>query len=184
MPRRIFVFDPPDRFIADAIGEPGERVFYLQAVREGRVVSVVLEKVQVAALAERLGQLLDELRRHGLDVPEITVLGGDRGAKLQEPIAEAFRVGTMTIAWDGETGRLTIEAREGRDEDEEEPAEVSDDDPAGPDLLRVRMAPAEALTFAERASAVVAAGRPPCPLCGMPLNPAGHLCPRRNGHLN
>ena len=61
MPRRLFLFDPPERFVAGTVGQPGSRTFYLQARRAGQVVSVVLEKVQVAVLAERLGVLLDEL---------------------------------------------------------------------------------------------------------------------------
>ena len=59
MPRRRYIFDPPDRFVAGTIGEPGDRTFFLQAREGSRVVSVVLEKVQVAVLAERLGALLD-----------------------------------------------------------------------------------------------------------------------------
>ena len=69
MPRRLFVFDPPDRFVAGTVGQPGSRTFYLQARRGGQVVSVVLEKVQVAVLAERLGVLLDELETRGITPP-------------------------------------------------------------------------------------------------------------------
>ena len=65
MPRRRFIFDPPERFVAGTVGEPGDRTFFLQARDGGRVVSVVLEKVQVAVLAERLGDLLDELDSAG-----------------------------------------------------------------------------------------------------------------------
>ena len=66
MPRRRYIFDPPDRFVAGTIGEPGDRTFFLQAREGGRVVSVALEKVQVAVLAERLGALLDELDLRGI----------------------------------------------------------------------------------------------------------------------
>ncbi|HEY8988345.1 MAG TPA: DUF3090 family protein, partial [Candidatus Limnocylindrales bacterium] len=66
MSRRMFVFDPPDRFIAGTVGQPGSRTFFLQARRAGQVVSVILEKVQVAVLAERLGVLLDELEARGI----------------------------------------------------------------------------------------------------------------------
>lgn len=185
MTRRIFIFDPPDRFVAGAIGAPGRRTFYLQARAGERIVSVSLEKVQVAVLAERLGRLLEELERRGLaEFPPEDRGEGERPAPLDEPLNEAFRAGTLTLGWDPEDERILIEARALRPEDEaedEEPADWRDDDPTGPDVFRVRITPAAARGFVEVAAAVVAAGRPPCPLCGAPLDPTGHLCPRRNG---
>jgi hypothetical protein len=124
MPRRRYLFDPPDRCVAGTVGDPGDRTFFLQARDGPRVVSVVLEKVQVAVLADRLGELLAEL----------------------------------------------------------DPDEDDDEDEDGPDLLRVRITAEAARGFVMRATRVVAAGRPPCPLCGAPLDPTGHICPRRNGH--
>ncbi len=183
MPRRIFVFDPPDRFVAGTVGQPGQRTFYLQARKAGSTVSVVLEKVQVAALADRLGVLLEELRRRGLAIPTEAPAAGDDAAPLDEPLTDDFRAGTLSIAWDTRTEELIVEARavtEG-DEDVEEVEAVEDDDPDGPDLLRVRLTPTAALGFIRRAERLVAAGRPPCPWCGQPLDPQGHFCPRRNG---
>jgi uncharacterized repeat protein (TIGR03847 family) len=198
MPRRRYIFDPPDRFVAGAIGEPGDRAFFLQAREGRRVVSVALEKVQVAVLTERLGALLEELGRRG--VPEVEaesepgeavepdpVMGladaGDDVGILDEPLNEAFRAGSLTLGWDGGAGRVLVEAR-AQDEDGEaiDPDDDDDEDEDGPDLLRVRMTAAAARGFVERAARVVAAGRPPCPLCGAPLDPLGHICPRRNGH--
>jgi uncharacterized repeat protein (TIGR03847 family) len=219
MTRRLFVFDPPDRFVAGTIGAPGNRTFFIQARRAGQLVSVVLEKVQVAVLAERLGVLLDELETRGIspstsDAPEDP-------APLEEPINDAFRATTLTLGWDGDAERILVEARADGDEDEDEldadeaeedeeeeeedgetidlssieglvgsPAGellaafegVDEDDEDGPDTLRVRLSPAEARSFVNRALTVVAAGRLPCPLCGQPLDPQGHICPRRNGH--
>lgn len=183
MARRIFIFDPPDRFVAGAIGAPGRRTFYLQARAGERIVSVALEKVQVAVLAERLGRLLEELERRGLaEVPPEGRTGPARPPSLDEPLNEAFRAGTLTLGWDPEDERILIEARAPRPEDAaEEPTDWRDDDPTGPDVFRVRITPAAARGFVKEAEAVVAAGRPPCPLCGAPLDPTGHLCPRRNG---
>jgi uncharacterized repeat protein (TIGR03847 family) len=195
MPRRRYIFDPPDRFVAGTIGEPGERAFFLQAREGGRVVSVALEKVQVAVLAERLGALLEELGRRGIaeveadpeedaGTPIVAGNGDDTDvAPLDEPLNEAFRAGSLTLGWDGGAGRVLVEAR-AVDEDGEaiDPDEDDDEDDDGPDLLRVRMTAAAARGFVARAERVVAAGRPPCPLCGAPLDPQGHICPRRNGH--
>ena len=183
MPRRIFSFNEPERFIAGTIGEPGGRTFFLQARDGRRVVSVVLEKAQVAVLAERLGALLDELGRRGIELPPAGEVGQDV-EPLDEPLVEAFRAGTLTLTWDGDRERIIVEAREMVEGEEAEPVEVADDDDEGPDLIRVVMRPAAARGFADRAIAIVEAGRPPCPLCGRPLDPQGHICPRRSGYLN
>jgi uncharacterized repeat protein (TIGR03847 family) len=220
MPRRLFHFDPPDRFVAGTIGQPGNRTFFLQARRAGQIVSVVLEKVQVAVLAERLGVLLDELEARGIALPTEVVIADT--APLDEPINESFRATTLTLGWDGDTEQILVEARaEDEDEDDESedggdeadddtaededdpeiidlseveglagsPAgellaafEGVDDDAEGPDTLRVRLSVEGARAFVNRAVEVVAAGRLPCPLCGQPLDPQGHICPRRNGH--
>ena len=189
MPRRRYIFDPPDRFVAGTIGEPGDRTFFLQAREGGRVVSIVLEKVQVAVLAERLGALLDELDLRGIaaadDAPVVpaTTAGALDDEPLDEPLNEAFRAGSLTLGWDGSAERVLVEAR-AQDEDGEaiDPDEDDEEDEEGPDLLRVRMTASAARSFVARAANVVAAGRPPCPLCGAPLDPQGHICPRRNGH--
>jgi uncharacterized repeat protein (TIGR03847 family) len=180
MPRRLFVFDPPDRFATGTVGQPGQRTFFLQARDGHRVISVSLEKTQVAVLAERLGQLLVELDRVGV-VPDPPVPIEPDEQPLDEPINEAFRATTLTLGWDGEAERILIEARAPAEGDDEGEVEVDDDDEDGPDLLRVRLTAGAARTFVERAFRVIRAGRPPCPLCGQPLEATGHICPRRNG---
>src|SRR5258708_22727804 len=109
MPRRLFNFDPPDRFVAGTIGQPGNRTFFLQARRAGQIVSVVLEKVQVAVLAERLGVLLDELEARGVAQPTEAVVADS--SPLDEPIDETFRATTLTLGWDGDTEPILVEAR-------------------------------------------------------------------------
>ncbi len=182
MPRQIYVFDEPDRFLAGAIGEPGQRQFYLQVRKGAILVTVALEKAQVAVLAERIAALVGEIRRQGLEGPARRSPTAAEAGGLSTPVRELFRVGTMTLSWDGDERRLTVEARAQLPDDSDE-LEVPDDDEDGPDLIRVRMDSTAAERFAEAALGVVASGRPPCPLCQMPLNPEGHICPRRNGHL-
>ena len=187
MPGRRYLFDRPDRFAAGTIGEPGNRTFFLQARDGGRIVSVSLEKVQVAALAQRLDEIIDELVRQGVaEAIDESALPRDTGP-LDEPLNEAFRATTLTLGWDGSRDRLLVEARTGGEDEEEEVGEeaapavaAAEDEDA--DLLRVHLTPLEARTFVERAVRVLGGGRPPCPLCGQPLDPQGHLCPRRNGH--
>ena len=182
MARQLFVFDPPDRFVAGTVGQPGDRTFYLQASGGGRTVSVALEKVQVQVLAERLGELLDEVRRRGVgEVPTVVPRDLEDTAPLEAPVEEEFRVSTMGLAWDGEDARVVVEALAPSEDEEAEVEPLSDAD-EGPDALRVRITAEAAQAFITRAQRVVAAGRPPCPLCSLPLDPEGHICPRQNGH--
>ncbi len=182
MPRQLFVFDPPDRFVAGTVGQPGDRTFYLQASGGGRTVSVALEKVQVQVLAERLGELLEEVRRRGVgEVPVVVPRELEDTAPLDAPVEEEFRVGTMGLAWDGESSRVVVEALAPSEDEQAEVEPLSDAD-EGPDVLRVRITAEAAQAFITRAQRVVAAGRPPCPLCSLPLDPEGHICPRQNGH--
>jgi uncharacterized repeat protein (TIGR03847 family) len=93
---------------------------------------------------------------------------------------EDFRVGAIALAWDGDSERVIIEAQELSDEPIEPLTEELPED--GPAIMRVTITAAAARAFAKRAMQLVTAGRPPCPLCGLPLDTSGHICPRQNGH--
>ena len=131
---------------------------------------MALEKGQVALLADRVNELLD---RVGDDDDH---LEPDEGP-LESPVTEEFRVGVLALGYDEEREVVLIEAQAVGEEVLIEAGEVE-----GPDLLRVLLTPAQARSFAARALAVVAAGRPPCPFCSLPLDPSGHICPRANGY--
>ena len=169
-------YDPPQRFVAGTVGEPGQRTFFLQAADSGRVTSVAVEKQQVQLLAERVNAMLDEMMRARGGDPEIPALAmEDRidQAPLETPIEEDFRAGTMTLAWDDDTRRVIIEVF-ALDEEAEEGA-------TGDEAMVVVLTPADARAFCARATQIVAAGRPSCEFCGEPMDPSGHLCPRMNG---
>jgi uncharacterized repeat protein (TIGR03847 family) len=187
-------FDEPERFVAGTVGEPGQRTFFLQARDGARVTTVALEKQQVSVLAERVEMLLDEaLRRSGGDVaiPAVAPVDSRDGDPLEQPIVEEFRVGTITLSWDADAGLVVIElfpvseeaVVEFEDEAEQaaETTEVEVEIDAN-EVLIVTMRPSYARSFVQRAMSVVAAGRPPCPFCGNPLDAEGHLCPRANGY--
>jgi uncharacterized repeat protein (TIGR03847 family) len=177
--RQLHLFDRPARFIAGTVGEPGDRTFYLQAVDGPRVVSVSLEKQQVVMLADRIEQLLEQvIVRTG----NALAAAEDDNDALEQPIDEEFRVAAMGLKWDGDAGLVVIEAQapvESLDEAEDSLLEDVED---GPDALRVLIEPPVARAFVVRARKIVSAGRPPCPLCGLPLDPAGHVCARLNGY--
>ena len=180
MTRAIHVFRTPDRFVAGTVGQPGNRTFYLQAVHDKRVISVMCEKQQVAVLAERIGALLAEVhRRFGTPLPpdaDVTDLN-----PLVTPIDAEFRVGTMGLGWDAEAQSVVVELL-AVSETAFDASVILDDAEEGPDAVRVFLSPESARAFAARSQRVISAGRPPCPLCDEPLDPDGHLCVRTNGY--
>jgi uncharacterized repeat protein (TIGR03847 family) len=203
MSRQVFLYETPERFVAGTVGEPGQRAFYLQARDGSRTTSVALEKSQVAVLAERVDELLDEVLRlsgGSGSVPAVAPTGLEDLAPLEAPVAEEFRVAALVLVWDAETERVVIEAQGPGAEPEEidydalasdtagiadDTADDGSDDEFGDDtadVLRVRLTAAAARAFSKRALAVVSAGRPPCPFCMQPLDPEGHICPRANGY--
>lgn len=182
----IHRFDPPERFVAGTVGEPGQRTFFLQARAGTRITTVALEKQQVAALAHRIDELLDEVMRAAGDdvvVPAVTPKDLADDLPLEQPIVEEFRAGTMTLAWDDSDDSVVVEVFPFTEESviapDQPEEEISEPEPA--EILLVRLRPGQARAFCERAERVVAAGRAPCPFCGGPVDPEGHLCPRANG---
>ena len=188
-------YDAPDRFVAGTVGTPGERAFFLQAREGNRITSVACEKQQVSVLAEHLDRVLDEIVRRGAAGMGTSVSTGK--AKdvdpLDAPIAEEFRVGTMTIAWDPSIDRIVIELFSNVDRDADEPAEEAperttgtsadlDEEIEADEVFVVKITASYAREFVTRAQALVAAGRPPCPFCLQPIEPTGHICPRANGY--
>lgn len=189
MPRQVFFYDRPERFVAGTVGQPGAREFFLQASARGRITSVLLEKTQVAALAERVEEILDEALRRAdgkSSIPAAAPIELLDTAPLDLPLEQEFRVGTMALAWDSVDECLVVEAQaliEGEATDEDAGADaVFEDSENGPDMLRVRLSGPMARVFARRALDLVAAGRRPCPFCSLPLDPEGHVCPRANGY--
>lgn len=189
MTRRIWDFETPDRFTTGTVGETGDRTFFLQAVQGLRVTTVMLEKEQVAVLADRVLAIINEIERRGLAAIDAGIAGLPDERPLAQPLREEFRVGTMIIAWDEDVDRLVVEARSMifdagagesavREGDEIDEDELPDDAPMGPDVLRVRLTAIMAQQFARRANSVVAGGRPTCPYCGEVLESTGHFCKR------
>ena len=173
-------FDPPDRFVAGTVGPPGQRTFFLQASAGRTLLSVSLEKQQVAVLADRINDLLDSYA--GGAGGDLAAVDAVDNAPLDTPIEDEFRVNTLSLAWDEARDVIIIEALDRDPDAEPDPDAVEDPLDAEPRRIRVVLPPARARAFARRAQTVVSAGRPPCPFCGGPLEPEGHICPRANGY--
>ena len=157
-----------DRFTAGTVGQPGSRIFYLQAVAGTEVVTLRLEKGQVAALAEYLTELL-----HDLPSPDDAEVPTEM--ELVEPVQEAFIVGEMGVVFDETRDRMVVRADElsvGEDDDDEETL----------GMARMALTRGQVQAFVVRATSLVSSGRPPCPLCGRPIDPEGHMCIKTNGH--
>jgi uncharacterized repeat protein (TIGR03847 family) len=171
-----FHLDLPDHFTAGAVGPPGQRVFYLQAREAGTTVTLKCEKEQVAALGEYLGGLLARLPATGP--------AADDKRQLLQPFEAAWAVGSLGVGYDADRDRILVVANE-RVEEEEEEGEGTADEPgaAEPASARFAITRAQAAAFVERARLLQRAGRPTCPMCGEPKDPAGHICPRSNGHV-
>ena len=185
MSRVITVHDPVDRFTTGTVGVPGERAFFLQVRSARGLSSMLVEKSQVQALAERLRILLRELRVDGLaSIDELTLSHIRDSATLDFPIEEDFRIGIIGISWDETIQRVVIDIQA---ESPQGVEDLLDDDEAelledAPELVRSYIRIHQARTFIDRARGVVNAGREPCPFCGLPINVDGHLCPRENGY--
>ena len=183
---RVHSFDPPERFVTGTVGQPGSRAFYLQARSGTTLVSVGVEKQQVAALAERIDELLDEVMAtapHSTVVPAVAPFDLVDSAPLDQPIEEEFRAGTMTLSWDPDDERVVIEVFPFSEAAVIAPDQLEESivEPEPEEVLVVRLAPGYARAFVQRSGQVLEAGRPTCPFCGNPIDPDGHLCVRANG---
>ncbi|MBB6625855.1 DUF3090 domain-containing protein [Nocardioides sp. KIGAM211] len=182
----VHSFDPPERFVAGTVGEPGQRTFFLQARSGVRIVSVSLEKQQVAALSERIDELLDEVmasQSTDATIPAVAPLGLEDTQPLEQPIDEEFRAGTMTLSWDPDDERIVIEVFPFTEAAVVSPDQLDEDleEPDPEEIFLVRLPAGMARAFVKRAASVIEAGRPSCPFCGNPVDPDGHLCVRANG---
>jgi uncharacterized repeat protein (TIGR03847 family) len=182
----VHAFDPPERFVAGTVGEPGQRTFFLQARDGARLTSVALEKQQVEALAERVDELLDEVMQASggsTVVPAVAPFDLVDNEPLEQPIEEEFRAGTMTLSWDSSTERIVIEVFPYTEAAVVSPEQLDEDleEPEPDEIFLVRLTAGAARAFVTRARTVLGAGRPDCPFCGNPVDPSGHLCVRANG---
>ncbi|MGB8645451.1 MAG: DUF3090 family protein [Anaerolineae bacterium] len=163
----LYDFNPVDRINTGAIGEPGHRIFYLQGRQGTLLVTLQAEKEQIRSLSSGITEILDKL---GEKRAEATVSAYD--AMLEEPIEPLFRIGQLGLGYDQEHGLLVVVAYEA----------TLEENPESINVVRFWATREQMRTLAGQAATSVAGGRPICVLCGKPIDPQGHFCPRRNGH--
>jgi uncharacterized repeat protein (TIGR03847 family) len=169
---------PVDRITADAVGEPGDRTFYIQARAGSELVTVIVEKQQVQLLAASVLELLE-------DAPETEPTADEPTLSLEEPLDPRWRAGRLSIGFDQERDLFLLEVEELQPELED----LGDDDPGlmaipetEPDSIRILASPVQVLALSRHGAAVAARGRPTCQFCGNPIDAEGHACPAMNGH--
>jgi uncharacterized repeat protein (TIGR03847 family) len=165
-----FDFREPDRFTTGTVGEPGQRIFYIQVVEGDHLATFRLEKQQVDALADSMADLL-------IDVADVATQPDEMTLAL--PIVTEWVVGAMGVAYDESTDRVLIAVQEApADDDADDPTDgLADEEPEGARILLTRP---QAAAFVKHAREVISAGRPPCPFCGGSEDPDRHICPRMN----
>jgi uncharacterized repeat protein (TIGR03847 family) len=176
---------PVDRITADAVGEPGQRTFYLQVRAGADLITVVVEKEQVVLLSQSVLELL-------ADVPLETGALDDTDLALEEPIDPRFRAGRLSIGYDPDQDRFLLEITEydPADEDEDDDATTEEDlirsltEELADDRETIRLwaSREQMLALSRRGAEVAERGRPTCRFCGNPIDPEGHVCPATNGH--
>jgi len=187
---RSFELPEVDWATVGTVGIPGQRTFYLQARQGDQLITLKLEKQQVAAMAQFLGEILSDLPVPS-DVPD------DAALALAEPVLAEWAVGGLQLAYDGAADRIVILAEELRPDDDDESETTASEEPAeepieailggadpDPDrgVGRLGLTRTQAAGIVRRGWDLVNAGRPTCTLCGHPMDPEGHSCPRTNGH--
>jgi uncharacterized repeat protein (TIGR03847 family) len=163
---RVVDLEPVDRITADAVGEPGQRTFYLQARKDLDLVTILVEKQQVELLSSSILEILARVGKETAQGPP------EEEMDLEEPIDPAWRAGRLSIGYLEDRDLLLLEVEEALEEDEEREA----------DRVRLWATPEQMLSLSRHGALVCARGRPKCQFCGNPLDPEGHACPAMNGH--
>lgn len=175
MPRFEIDVDPCDHITADAIGNPGQRVFYLQAYQEQRTITILIEKAQLQSLAIGVEQFLSQVSQQNPDLEEAVGDFYEEQMRIHPPVDPLFRAGEIGLGYDKERDRIVVFAKE---------LLTEEDEPESAAQIRFWATRSQMRKLARWGADVVNRGRAICPQCGQPMEPEGHFCPKKNGHLH
>ncbi len=173
MPRFEIDIDPCDHITADAIGAPGQRIFYLQAFQAARTVTIIIEKLQLQSLSVGVEQFLAQLATQNPDLSEASPEFYEAQMRISPPVEPIFRTGEIGLGYDKDRDMLVIVTRE---------VLMEGDEPEEAAVIRFWCTRSQARAVARWGMEVVKRGRPICPQCGQPIDSGGHFCPKKNGH--
>jgi len=170
MPESRNDYGPVNRIAAEAFGEPGQRTFRLFTANEVEAASLWMEKFQLAQLGSAIGEQLNRVKAlRSADPPTPDAARAYAGAPALE-----FRVAQMALGFDDRKGLFLLLAYA--------PEDVEESSAESRPTFSCQATPDQLRALAEQIEEVVSAGRPLCPLCGEPIDAAGHHCIRANGH--
>ncbi|MFZ6027033.1 MAG: DUF3090 domain-containing protein [Chloroflexota bacterium] len=173
MPPTEIELNPVSHITADAIGQPGKRVFYVQAWQDQRTITLIVEKIQLQSLAIGVEQFLSEVNEKFPNLPEATADYVEEKMHIHPPVDPLFRAGEFGLGYDADRDMLVLVIRELLPEDQE-PTEAS--------VVRLWCTRSQMRALAHWGMEIAARGRPVCSQCGEPMDPEGHFCPKKNGH--
>jgi uncharacterized repeat protein (TIGR03847 family) len=173
MPPQEIDLRPVTHITTDAIGQPGKRVFYIQAWQDERTVTLIIEKLQIQSLAVGLEQFLVELDRQFPNLAESSASFDEDKMHIHPPVDPLFRTGELGLGYDAEDDLIVLIAREMI-------AEGENPDEAG--VVRFWCTRSQLRAMCQWGIEVASQGRPICNQCGEPMDPEGHFCPKKNGH--
>ena len=177
MPRIEIDLNPVTHITTDAIGQPGQRVFYIQGKTDERIVTVIVEKVQIQTLALGVEDFLTEIQQRYPDLSPITPSYDEVLMHIQPPVDPLFRVGELGLAYDADHDLAVLVVRE--IQNAETQGETEEEESS---VVRFWCTRSQLSALGHWGLEVSGRGRPVCPYCGQPMDPTGHFCPKRNGH--
>lgn len=173
MPKMDLDLNPVDRLTVDAIGQPGSRVFYLQAQQFDQVVTILVEKIQVQTICIGVEQFLAEIAQKYPGIKPYDASYQEEGMRITPPVDPLFRAGEIGLAYSVEEDLAILVVKE-----------ILTDQESEDDLGEIRFwcTRSQLAALGQWGIELSGRGRPICPQCGEPIPPEGHLCPKKNGH--
>jgi uncharacterized repeat protein (TIGR03847 family) len=175
--------DPCDHITSDAIGQPGQRVFYIQALQADKTYTVIIEKTQLQSMAVGIEQFLAEVSRQNPNLEEASADYAEENMRINPPVDPAFRVGEIGLGYDQTRDRVVLFVREVQaDEPEPQQNQEQEQESDSGTVYRFWCTRTQLRKLARWGVEIASRGRPMCAQCGQPMEPEGHFCPKKNGH--
>lgn len=166
---------PVTHITTDAIGQPGKRVFYIQGWQDERTITLIVEKLQIQSLSVGVEQFLAEIATRFPDLPEASGDYSEEKMHIHPPVDPLFRTGELGLGYDADSDLVVLIARE---------LAAEDQDPNETSVVRFWCTRSQLRAMSHWGVEIASRGRPICPQCGQPMEPEGHFCPKKNGHLH